>query len=180
MSFWESFKEGYRSSSGGSEASHDRWRRPPPPHNECEMRAERARLESVVREQESELTACRSEIEGLQARNDELAAELAQTRRRPKEDPHLREECNRLAGELAESKSLIADLAAEAEKLSAELKASRRAERQGKGDEKYKKLRRFVIKLVHPDLAGSDKRLKGLLERICREVNAEIDRIDQS
>jgi chromosome segregation ATPase len=171
MGFLDGFRDGFKTAL--REDAERNFSEREPPRRRPEDAADTAEYEAAVRE--------------LTAENERLAAELnaAQHRRASRDDAALREEIGRLTetiadrdAELAEAKSLVADLATEAEKLSAELKVRRRAEPQGRGDEKYKKLRRVVLKRLHPDTAGADKRLAAALDLICRELNAEIDRIE--
>lgn len=81
--------------------------------------------------------------------------------------------------ELWESKQLVADLAAELQKREEELKIARRTAPRAPSDDKYKKLRRAVVTLVHPDKA-SDPQIAAVLEGLCKAINAEIDQIERA
>jgi hypothetical protein len=79
---------------------------------------------------------------------------------------------------LEEGKAVIQELAAEVEKLTNELTVRRRSQPKSAIEAKYKNLRRLIVRLVHPDRAHEEPQLRGVLDSICKEVNAEFDRID--
>jgi len=80
--------------------------------------------------------------------------------------------------QLEESKQLIADLAAELQRREEELKVLRRSAPRTSADDKYKKLRRAVMQLVHPDKVSGNVEMTAVLEAICKDLNAEIQKIE--
>lgn len=133
MSFWESFREGYRS----------RRSEVPPPY-------------VSPREEEVPPEPALDEAEELRAIIRERDAEIA------------------------EQRELIEALAVERRQREEELKIARRSGPKGGSDEKYKKLRRYVTKLIHPDRASGDPNLAKLLEAMCKDLNVEIERIERA
>lgn len=186
MGFWESFKASYRAARDADlqtvrEQAPDE---PPfdaqwPPPDELpfdaqwlppdEPRMEEAAADTRIRELEEALRECMLELRGTEASLQQRDGRIAEGQKLVSD----------LAGQLAEAKQLIVDLAAEIERLSKELKARPPREgNPGSGDAKFQKLRRFVLKKIHPDLAGGDKKLSATLQAICKDINAEIERIE--
>lgn len=83
---------------------------------------------------------------------------------------------------LAESTSVVAELAAEVDRLTAALKEQGRGGPKNAkgGDEKYRKLKTAIAKHLHPDTAGANKAVAAALERIFKEVRAAIESIERS
>ena len=187
MGFWESFKASYRAARDADlqtvrEQAPDE---PPfdaqwPPPDELpfdaqwlppdEPRMEEAAADTRIRELEEALRECMLELRGNEASLRQRDGRIAEGQKLVSD----------LAGQLAEAKQLIVDLAAEIERLGKELKAKRPTESTGGSDAKFQKLRRFVLKKIHPDLAGGDKKLSAILQAICKDINAEIERIEMA
>ena len=92
----------------------------------------------------------------------------------------LKEALRERDAELTKAKEEVSELAGEIRELEEELKISRRSMPPGVGEDRYRKLRRAIVKKVHPDRAYGDPRLAAVLESMCKDINAEIDRIDAS
>jgi predicted nuclease with TOPRIM domain len=154
VSFWETFRDSYRDARASDK---------PPKKPRKRRRGTKARKQRDAKYDELKrlLDASNGAVEELRGEKDKLTAALGESETA-----------------LAECRGLVEELAVENQRLAEEVKAKRRSEPASHWQEKFKSLRRLVRKTVHPDMAGTNKPLASVLERIAKELNAEIDRIE--
>jgi hypothetical protein len=132
------------------------------------------RREAEIGALKQQFAECQSVIRELTAEVDTLEARLKARTERKGADVEA------LQRKVAECTKVIADLVAENGKLAAKLSEKGPSEQKpSRGAEQYKKLKIAIAKHLHPDTVAADKALAAAVERIFKELRADIDRIDQ-